>query len=167
MSTHFDPLFPFPYILLSEGEIASMGHQPWKESSANHPVINPDANMKVWVRICCLQCTNTVKTGGHSQESTAAPAPSATLLSLLSLARFAVSICPQVELWQQKMSWVRTFPYVCFCSTVVLIVQSRAFSHCTSKQRWSPQDLTLPTDDTLCYFNTTAEQINTLNLHSI
>lgn len=39
-----------------------------------------------------------------------------------------------------------------------MILQSRAFSCCTSEQ-----DLTLPTDDTLSYFNTTAEQIKNLN----
>lgn len=64
MRTHFDPLFPFPYILLSEREIANIGHQPWKEGScwkkinaidsANDPVINPDADRKLCVRIFCL-----------------------------------------------------------------------------------------------------------------
>lgn len=40
-----------------------------KGELSNHPVINPNANMKVWVRICCLQCTNTVKTGGRTSRA--------------------------------------------------------------------------------------------------
>ena len=98
---HFRPSISFSlYPSIRRGNC----HQHWKVSSANHPVINPGANMKVWVRNCCLQFTNRVKTGGRSQETTAASTSSAAPLSLPSLARFVVRVCQQVELWQQNLS---------------------------------------------------------------
>lgn len=71
----FGPLFPSPYNLLPEREIANIGHQSWEEGSANHPVLNPDADRKLCVRIFCLQCDNTVTAGGCTQECVAALYP--------------------------------------------------------------------------------------------
>lgn len=87
----------------------------------------------------------------------APPVSTASLPSLFHLARFEAIILPQEH--KNCPGW-GPLPLIHFCSTDVLILQSRDFSHCMSEQQQSP------THDTYCFLSTTAEQINTSNFHS-